>query len=129
MGMALCVVVLIARGLYHSKRKNAAGCTIIRARNSEVNGIRTLAATIGGGGFTFCIVNDSDTPHDALLRAPAIGHRPDGRRYHYAPGDRSVDGNGFPVPKETIKQAGLVEGLPLELPARSVVLLTTMEAQ
>ncbi len=102
------------------------GCTIIRTRNAEVNGIRTLAASTGGGGFTFCVVNDSDTPREALLRAPAIDHPLALRRYLYAPGDRPVDGNGFPVPKETLKPADLTKGLPLAVPARSVVLLTTM---
>ena len=105
------------------------GCTIIRTRNGEVTGIRTLAASTGAGGFTFCVVNDSDTPREALLRAPAIGHPLDVRRYLYASDDRPVDGNGFPVPKETIKQANLAQGIPLVLPARSVVLLTTLGAE
>ncbi len=105
------------------------GCTIIRTRNAEVNGIRTLGASTGTGGFTFCVVNDSDTAQQALLRAPAFGRPLDLSRYLYAPDDRAVNGKGYPVPKDTLKQADLTKGLSFALPARSVVLLTTLPTE
>jgi hypothetical protein len=102
------------------------GCTIVRTRNAEVKGIRTLAATAAAGAFTFCVVNDSEAAQQAFLRAPAIGRPLDIRRYLYSPDDRPVDAKGYPVPKETIKQADFTKGVSLALPARSVVLLTTL---
>jgi hypothetical protein len=105
------------------------GCSIVQTRNSEVKGFRTLAASVGAGGFTFCAVNDDDTPREALLIAPAIGQPLNLRRYLYAPNDYAVDGNGFAVPRETVNQADLTKGIRLSLPARSVALLTTLGAE
>ena len=82
----------------------------------------SLAATLGVEGFTFCVVNDSDTARQVLLRAPAFGPPLDLRRYLYAPNDRTVDANGFPTPRETLQPAEFTKGLPLALPARSLVL-------
>jgi hypothetical protein len=105
------------------------GCTIIRSRNAEVAGIRTLAAITGKDGFTFCVANDSDTAQQALLRAPALRRPLDLSLYLYAPDDRAVNAKGYPVPKDTLKQADLTKGLSLALPARSVVLLTTLPTE
>ena len=101
------------------------GCTIIRTRNDEVQCLRSLGATIGADDYTFCFVNDSDTVRDALFRAPAVGRPLELRRYLYAPDDHRVDADGFPVATESLK-ADLAAGLRITLPARSVVLLTTL---
>ena len=48
-------------------------------------------------------------------------------RYNYFADDRLVDKNGFPLPKEILKNADLASGLNVSLPARSVVIFTSIK--
>ncbi len=102
------------------------GCRTIKSSETLVPGLRTLAATIGDD-LSVVLVNDSDAPQDLNVTVPGSRRIPQLLRYNYFPDDRPTDKNGFPRPKEILQNADLVAGLNVNLPARSVVVFTSVK--
>ncbi len=71
------------------------------------------------------IVNDVDQAHSVTVRMPGAGTR-SLVRYDYFASDRPVDREGYPVPKEVMKEADLEHGVRVDLPSRGVLFLTTV---
>jgi len=72
-------------------------------------------------------VNDADLPRELRVAMPGgqkIAHL---QRYNYFPDDRLADKDGFPLPKEVLTDADLPGGLNVSLPARSVVIFTSVK--
>lgn len=96
------------------------------------NGVRAAAAKIpkseGKYDLSFAIVNDSDQPATVKLAVPEATAPVTLTRYHYFDADRPADAEGFPVPKAVDRGVELSDGLDVTLPARGMVILTTLEA-
>jgi hypothetical protein len=75
------------------------GCTTVKTSETFVPGLRTLAAKTAAGDFA---------------------------EYDYLPGAKLVDKDGFPVAKCSVPAADFQAGANVSLPARSVVILTTV---
>jgi hypothetical protein len=106
-------------------RSFPAGCRTVKTSAPWVAGLRTLAAT-DGANLSVVLVNDSDAAHDLRLTVPGQSKLPALLRYDYLPGNLAVDQNGFPVPKAILRNPDLAGGLKLNLPARSVIILTSL---
>jgi len=92
-----------------------------------VPGLRTLAAKTADGNICVALVNDSDALRQIQVTVPGgLPPRAAWKRYNYFPADHPVDHNGFPVPKEVLPNNTLATGLLIDLPARSLVLFTTL---
>ena len=102
------------------------GCHPLGTGETGLPGLRTLAAT-AGKDFSVALVNDSDRPRELEVTVPGRAPIPELLRYDYFPDDRQTDGNGFPVPKLILRNADVAAGLNVNLPARSVVIFTTIK--
>ncbi len=102
------------------------GCTTLRTSGALVPGLRTLAAAVGED-FSLALVNDSDTPQELHVALPGDRQVHQLQRYDYFPVDKLTDKDGFPLPKETIPEAELAGGLNVSLPARSVVIYSSVQ--
>ena len=75
-------------------------------------------------GWSFAIVNASDSPRVVTLvmpaRKPVTLHE-----YRYFVADRPVEAQGFPIPGTVHKTVNLAAGLRVQLPNRGVIFLTT----
>jgi len=103
------------------------GCRTLKTSETLVPGLRTLAARTADGNFSLALVNDADLPRELRVAMPGgqkIAHL---QRYNYFPGDRLADKDGFPLPKEVLTEADLPGGLNVSLPARSVVIFTSVK--
>ena len=107
-------------------RSFPAGCQTLTTTNPGVLGIRTLAAK-RGDDISLALVNDSDQPQELHVTVPGSKKVPQLQRYNYFPDDQLVDKNGYPLPKETLADADLQSGLNVSLPARSVVIFTSIK--
>ncbi len=103
------------------------GCETLKSSETLVAGLRTLAARTVDGNFSFAAVNDADTPRNLRVSVPGGGKIPRLQRYDYFPDDRLTDQHGFPLPKEILADADLQSGLAVSLPARSVVIFTSIK--
>jgi hypothetical protein len=101
-------------------------CTTLNTSCSNVTGIRTLAAT-AGEDFSLALVNDSDVPQEIHVVVPDSKKIPQLLRYDYFSDGQLVDKNAFPLPKEILADADLKTGLNVNLPARSVVIFTSIK--
>ena len=102
------------------------GCTTLKTSETLVPGLRTLAATVGND-FSLALVNDSDAPQEIHIAVPGGKKILQLARYDYFPGDKLTDKNGFPLPKEILADTDLATGLNVSLPARSVVIFTSVK--
>jgi hypothetical protein len=101
------------------------GCRTVETSATLIPGLRTLAATFGHD-LSIVLVNDSDTSQDLHVTVPGSQPVPQLHRYNYFPNDMLVNKDGYPLPKETLKDANMSTGLNINLPARSVVILTSI---
>lgn len=112
-------------------RSFPAGSRIYRV-DPPAAGVRVLAGRIGegaaekgaGGGWSFCLVNRNRRP--AAITIP----NPDGRalaftKYVYSREAAKADEEGFPAPVATVRWEA-DKGMAVEVPAESVVVLTTL---
>jgi hypothetical protein len=105
------------------------GCRFVEVPDPQVPGLRVIAAKFERNGtpyWSFAVINDSDEPRLVILRAPAAGAPLAVFRYNYFDKDRPVDADGFPVVKAVDRLADADRGLPVSLPTRGVVVLTTL---
>ena len=103
------------------------GCHTLKISCSNIAGIRTLAAA-NGDDFSVALVNDSDMPQKLNVAVSGSRKIPQLLRYNYFPDDQLlVDKNGFPLPNEFLNDANLSTGLKVSLPARSVVIFTSIK--
>jgi hypothetical protein len=107
-------------------RSFPAGCETVATTDSGIFGVRTLAAK-RGDDISIALVNDSDQPQELHVTVPGASKVPQLQRYDYFPDDKLVDKNGYPLPKETLANADLQAGLDVSLPARSVVIFTSIK--
>jgi len=103
------------------------GCETLRSSETLIPGLRTLAARTADGNFSFAAVNDADAPQSLRILVPGCGKISRLQCYDYFPEERLTDKNGFPLPKEILTDADLPAGLEVRLPARSVVILTSIK--
>ena len=103
------------------------GCVTVESSPTLVPGLRTLAAKVGGTDISITLVNDSDAVRRLTVTVPRWPAVPELMRYDYFPGNKPVDAQGFPVPRQVLHGADLQAGLAIELPARSVVVLTSVK--
>jgi len=66
-------------------------------------------------------------PQEIHVAVPGGKKVPSLARYNYFPDDTLTDKNGFPQPKEILADADLAAGLNVSLPARSVVIFTSIK--
>lgn len=102
-----------------------AGAQTVRTSDPHIAGLRTLAARMGDE-ISIALVNDSDVPQELRVVMPGSPQIPRLQRYNYFPDDRPVDARGFPTPKQILTKVDLAAGLSVALPARSVVIFTTI---
>ena len=103
------------------------GCTTLKTSDSSAPGLRTLAAKMAGGNLSIALVNDSDIPQEVRVTVPDFKNHAGLLRYNYFPEDRPTDTNGFPRPKEFLRDGELLSGWNVSLPARSVVIVTSIK--
>jgi len=95
--------------------------TVLRAAQ-----IRALAARSPQGEWTFCVVNrERVLPANVLFRVPD-GPKAELKRYVYSETQRPADERGLPVPVAT-ETVALAEGIAIECPPDSVVLVTSVK--
>ena len=80
-----------------------------------------------GDDLSIALVNDSDAPQEIHVRVPGSKKIPQLARYNYFPDEKLTDKNGFPQAKEILADADLAAGLKVSLPARSVVIFTSVK--
>jgi len=102
------------------------GCTMLKTSETLVPGLRTLAAMMGNN-FSLALVNDSEIAQEIHVTVPGGKKIPQLAHYDYFPGDKLTDKNGFPRPTEILTGADLSGGLNVRLPARSVVIFTSVK--
>ncbi len=102
------------------------GAQILASTDPNLPGVRSLAGRIANTDYSFVLVNDSDQPQDIHLAMPSLSERLSLHRYNYFPNDRPTNKDGYPVIKETLTGVSPATGLDLNLPARSVIILTTL---
>ncbi|MEI8288589.1 MAG: cellulase family glycosylhydrolase [Verrucomicrobiota bacterium] len=102
------------------------GCTTLKTSETLAPGLRTLAATVGND-LSIALVNDSDSPQEIHVRVLGGKKIPQLARYNYFPDEKLTDKNGFPQAKEILADADLAAGLKVSLPARSVVIFTSVK--
>ena len=102
------------------------GCTTLKTSETLAPGLRTLAATVGEE-ISIALVNDSDAPQEIHFRVPGSKQISHLARYNYFPDEKLTDKNGFPLPKEILAKADLAAGLNVSLPARSVVIFSSVK--
>ena len=101
------------------------GCRTVKTSDTLIPGLRTLAATVGTN-ISIALVNDSDTPQQLKVNVPGCTAVSGLKQYNYFPDDHTVDQDGFPAPKSILLIADLSAGLAIDLPGRSVVILTSV---
>jgi len=105
-----------------------AGSRIVASgSDSELAGLRTLAATRGEGAalqMSVMVVNDADAGRTVKIRVPG-GGRKALVIYRYFDGERPVDANGRPAAARKMAATDLARGVTVELPSRGVVFLET----
>jgi hypothetical protein len=105
-----------------------AGSKILKTDSTGITGLRNAAVTFddeGKTGYTFIIVNSTDTRNEITLQLTAA-IKLALHQFNYFENDMQKDKDGFPVEKRTIKSATLSKGLKVVLPGKGVVILTTM---
>lgn len=102
------------------------GCTTLKTSETLAPGLRTLAATVGDE-ISIALVNDSDAPQVIHFRVPGRQQISQLARYNYFPDEKLTDKNGFPRAKEILAKADLAAGLNVSMPARSVVIYTSVK--
>ncbi len=98
--------------------------------NAPAN-VRVVAASVPAGTkdhWSFALVNQNTTDQSVTLQVPGWGSG-NFNEYVYSSGGNPADGNGFPVPTTQISTAsgGLTQGLTVDVPAGSGVVLTTLD--
>lgn len=101
------------------------GCQTLESSNSGLPGLRTLAAS-NNDDVSIALVNDSDKENEVLLRSPGWASIKPLLKYSYTKQPRRVDSHGYPLPDAQISNPDYKTGLDLVLPARSVLILTTI---
>ena len=110
-------------------RSFPAGAQPLLSPGLGVPGLRVAAARIpvaGGYQLSFAFVNDSDVARSLTLSVPTAQAPLTLARYDYFGRDQPVDANGFPVPAQTLAGVQLADGLDLQLPARGLVILSSL---
>ena len=102
------------------------GCRMVKTPETLVTGLRTLAAR-WVNEISLALVNDSDIPQDVSVTVPGGLTIPELQRYDYFADARKVDAQGFPLPAKYMHEIDLEAGLTANLPARSVVIFTTVK--
>ena len=102
----------------------------IYSMNAPAN-VRIVAASVPAGTkdhWSFALVNQNTTDQSVTLQVPGWGSG-SFNEYVYSSGGNPTDGNGFPVPTAQISTAsgGLAQGLTVDVPAGSGVVLTTLD--
>lgn len=107
-------------------------CRIVYASESGIPGVRAAAALIpapdGRGHLSLAAVNHREEEQLIRLVVPGAAERTALIGFRYLEHERSADEAGFPAPAFLIENASPAEGIEMRLPARSVLLLTTLEA-
>lgn len=103
------------------------GSRIVQSSEVELAGVRSLAARIGDDDLTFALVNDSDVAQNIRLTVPGWKSKDTFKRFVYLPQHQPVDREGFPVAEALLPDVDLATGLHIVLPARSVIMVTTLE--
>lgn len=103
-----------------------AGSDVYRIRSRSIN-IRALGSRITNNGkndWSFSIVNINSNPVKIFLKVDNEGEY-NFKQYVYAENEIRTDGNGFPVPINSLK-ANLSDGFEFEIKPQSVIFITTL---
>ncbi|WP_214072981.1 hypothetical protein [Mucilaginibacter sp. dw_454] len=106
-----------------------AGSKILKVDSTGIVGLRSAAVTFndnGQTGYTFIIVNATDSHKEVNLQLPA-GSKLTLHQFSYFENDMSRTPDGFPVEKRTIKNVSNSKILKIGLESKGVVVLTTMK--
>lgn len=101
------------------------GMKIYEPKSFSVAGVRAVMGR-SEAGYTVALLNSSEQPRSVVVAADGP-RRLKMRRYRYSEAASPRDGSGFPRPEATLRRADLSRGVPVELPARSFVLLTNLK--
>jgi hypothetical protein len=110
-------------------RSFPAGSEALVTPTTHIHGLRVAAAKIparNGYALSLAVVNDSSRPRSLKIVIPAATEPLTLARYEYSGGEQTVDSNGFPVPAAVLRDVTLAGGVPVTLPARAVVVLTSV---
>ena len=110
-------------------RSFPAGSQALTVPSTHVPGLRVAAAAIprgAGYGFSFAIVNNSQTTHTVRLAVPFVAQPLTLARYDYFKSDRPADANGFPMPAGILANVDLPHGLTVTLRSRGLVILSSL---
>ncbi|MBF0442791.1 MAG: cellulase family glycosylhydrolase, partial [Oligoflexales bacterium] len=102
------------------------GGTVISTSNDLPSPIRSVAffnQDEGGPLLTVVLVNNTEKPRKARLVATGIKPLPVVDVYKYFNDQRQADGDGFPLPEETLSNLDLYKGFEVSFPAKGVVIL------
>ena len=102
------------------------GSKPLAVSDSGDSACRVAAARLPGGGLSFAVVNECQTPRSVRVVLSGSG-RVTLHEYRYFAADRPVDEHGFPVPSNIRKSVKTAEGFTVRLPAAGVVFLTTQD--
>ena len=105
------------------------GARIVSAGGTGLPGLRAAAALLPYGitqDMSVALVNDSDTPRTVRLVVPNALRHASFRQFDYCDTDHPTDAEGFPVVKRIVRGVTMQSGMTVALPARGLVLLTTV---
>ncbi|MDN4525176.1 discoidin domain-containing protein [Fictibacillus fluitans] len=79
--------------------------------------------------LSVALVNNSDEERKMNIIVPGVAGHSDLNKFVYTEKERPVDRKGYAVPKEKLKNVSLEKGLKMTLPAKSMIVLTTMDSK
>jgi hypothetical protein len=104
------------------------GSQVLKTSNSGIAGLRSAASIIiidTKTEYTFIIVNESTEKRTVNLVLSGVKGI-DLNQFNYFENDMPVDAKGFAVAKKVLKNATLSKGIPVELPSKGAVILTSL---
>ncbi len=102
------------------------GCETLKMSDSNLPGVRTLAAKTATGDYSIAMVNDSDRPCELRVIIPKWQRGKDFLEYDFSANRQQKDPNGFPAPTRLHRAANFAAGMKCELDKRSVVIITSI---
>jgi hypothetical protein len=98
---------------------------ILAVHQTDVPHLRILAGVVPNSRkLNVMLVNDTHEARMVTVCIPGAGRRAL-LEYHYFDTDQPIDADDFAAPKESIPEADLETGVPVAMPSRGVVFLST----
>jgi hypothetical protein len=98
---------------------------IVKINNLTIEKVRATAGITKSGDFTIAIINNSDKDANFTIDTKNLKLKSKAIQYLYSENKRPIDAKGYPIPSEKISIKA--DGIPVSIPAKSVILYTSYQ--